>query len=186
MSKELHKTTGAQRASSARQYAKIKSDPVKMSNRLSRQRQRRLLNPERQREYSRRWRIENPEKYKESYQRSQAKNPDYPKQWRKRKVAENYLPLLLKNARNRAKQRGLPFTLTPENCPTIPTHCPVLGIPLDSRDRHHHRSLDRINPDKSIGYTPGNVRWVSQKWNRMKGNHTLETARLLVRDLERP
>jgi hypothetical protein len=55
--------------------------------------------------------------------------------------------------------------------------CSVTGLPLTLRDRRKsgNASLDRI--DNSIGYQPGNVRWVTVDVNLMK--RTLTDAQLL-------
>jgi hypothetical protein len=57
----------------------------------------------------------------------------------------------------------------------IPTHCPVLGIKLDTRqingyDRDNSPSLDRIFPDQ--GYVKGNVKIISWRANSLKKNAT--------------
>ncbi len=84
-------------------------------------------------------------------------------------------------AKDRAKRLGLPFALTEDDI-HIPGRCPVLGIVLrDSRKRPIDRraapnpnspSLDRIVPSK--GYVPGNVRVISHRANRLRGDGTLK------------
>jgi len=77
-------------------------------------------------------------------------------------------------AKTRAKKNGIPFDLKAEDI-TVPTHCPVLGIPLSRGTKGFHESspsLDRIIPEK--GYVKGNVIVVSFKANRMKQNATVE------------
>lgn len=81
--------------------------------------------------------------------------------------------------RSHAQRRGFIWALSV--LPPLPPKCPILGVLLDNSDRDHTPSLDRI--DNSEGYVRGNVRWVSQRWNRLKGDHTLETALLLLQDL---
>jgi hypothetical protein len=55
----------------------------------------------------------------------------------------------------------------------IPAVCPVLGIPivLGEQRSENSPSLDRITP--KLGYVPGNVRVISDKANRLKGDRTL-------------
>lgn len=77
---------------------------------------------------------------------------------------------LLKFAKDRAKKRGLEFTLTPADL-FIPTHCPILGFELRINYKgltgnDFSPSLDRI--DNSKGYTPDNVVVVSFRANRIK------------------
>ena len=76
----------------------------------------------------------------------------------------------------RAKQRatisGREFSITPEDI-HIPLMCPVLGVPLKvtkgkSGAFPNSPSLDRIDNDR--GYISGNIRVVSQRANRMKGD----------------
>ena len=90
---------------------------------------------------------------------------------------------LLQKARQRAKKKSLPFSLTEEDI-VIPDVCPVLGIPLFSgngRMIDNSPNLDRIIPEK--GYVPGNVRVISQRANRIKSNATAEEIRLVWEDL---
>ena len=99
----------------------------------------------------------------------------------KRKYARDrpFYPCLHR-ARNRAKNRGVPFNITEEYLESIWTGvCPVFHVRLDlpSRGEGHKfttttPSLDRIAPDK--GYVPGNVIWISLRANRMKNDGTSE------------
>lgn len=52
----------------------------------------------------------------------------------------------------------------------MPTVCPVLGIPLLLSDARtpNSPSLDRILP--RVGYVPGNIRVISDRANRLKGD----------------
>ena len=84
---------------------------------------------------------------------------------------------ILRNARNRAEKRGVPFDLTEEYLESIWTGvCPVFQIRLNlpSYGGHELRpskpSLDRLVPDK--GYVPGNVVWISLRANQMKSDGT--------------
>lgn len=84
---------------------------------------------------------------------------------------------MFQNARVRARLAEVPFTITVNDI-IIPTHCPVLGIPLVKNKRgggNDSPSLDRIRPE--LGYVPGNVIVVSQKANRIKSNATLKELR---------
>jgi hypothetical protein len=77
---------------------------------------------------------------------------------------------LWRAAKNRARKRGVLFTIASTDI-AIPTHCPVLGIPLDSRDHDHAPSLDEIVP--GLGYTVRNVCVISGRANRIKSDATL-------------
>jgi hypothetical protein len=76
-------------------------------------------------------------------------------------------------ARSRAQRHNVHFSLDPDQI-VIPDRCPVLGISLKIGGRRSDRSpsLDRINPAE--GYVPGNVRVISDKANRLKGNRTIK------------
>jgi hypothetical protein len=91
---------------------------------------------------------------------------------------------LLAVARTNALARGLAFNLDPSGV-VIPSHCPVLGIPLDcaaGRFAPNLPSLDRI--DNSKGYLKGNVWVISWRANRIKGNASIAELCALVHALE--
>jgi hypothetical protein len=75
-------------------------------------------------------------------------------------------------AHRRAASRGVPFSITIQAI-VIPRVCPVLGIPivLGEQRSENSPSLDRITP--KLGYVPGNVRVISDKANRLKGDRSL-------------
>lgn len=88
------------------------------------------------------------------------------------------------NVKKRAKQEGTEFNLQVEDIPEIPSICPILRIkiientkpaPLDSSP-----SLDRINP--KLGYVKGNIRFISNRANRIKSDATLEELKLILKD----
>ena len=91
-------------------------------------------------------------------------------QWHRRQLEPDRE--LWRRARKRALDRGLPFDLPIEEI-IIPARCPVLGIGLTiGRGRSlSSPSLDRIQP--MLGYVSGNVRVISDKANRLKGNRDL-------------
>jgi hypothetical protein len=91
---------------------------------------------------------------------------------------------MLKGARNRAKDKGLPINIKIRDI-VVPTHCPLLGIPLASAKgnggpKHNSPSLDKIIP--ALGYVKGNIQVISYKANVMKSNATLEEMETLVRN----
>lgn len=93
------------------------------------------------------------------------------KRWRK----TNQVALMYSRAKNRAKNKGIEFTIKKEDV-VIPDRCPLLDIPftntyLNPKDnRDYVPSLDRI--DNSKGYVPGNVWVISFLANRMKNTAT--------------
>lgn len=84
---------------------------------------------------------------------------------------------MLKDAKYRAKQSGIPFALS-EGDFDIPTHCPALGLKLRRRHRDLAPSLDRLVPE--LGYVRGNVVVVSNRANRMKNDATVSEMEALA------
>ena len=86
--------------------------------------------------------------------------------------------IMRQNARARAREAGVPFTIGVEDI-VIPTHCPILGIPLfRTKGRgggDNSPSLDRIEPER--GYVPGNVIVISNRANRLKSDATVKELR---------
>lgn len=80
---------------------------------------------------------------------------------------------LLRNAKQTARRKGLPFDLTVNDI-TMPEFCPAIGVRLvkgvgirtDSSP-----SIDKIVP--ALGYVRGNVVVVSWKANRIKNDATI-------------
>lgn len=83
------------------------------------------------------------------------------------------------NARSRARRKGIDFEITSDDF-IIPTECPVLGIPMESREKRHDGSptLDRV--DNRLGYVKGNVVVISWRANRIKSDATLEELERIV------
>jgi hypothetical protein len=82
-------------------------------------------------------------------------------------------------AKGRATQRGVKFSITPEDI-EIPEFCPVLGLklipkigggPLSSRINPDAPTIDRI--DNNRGYEPGNIKVISLRANVLKSNGTV-------------
>lgn len=90
--------------------------------------------------------------------------------------------MLLIGAKVRARARGVPFDLTVSDI-HIPSHCPVLGMPLKRGDRSAAPSLDRRIP--ALGYVKGNVAVISNRANTLKSNSTADELRAIVRWLNR-
>ena len=91
---------------------------------------------------------------------------------------------VLKNAKRRAEQTGVPFSLTGEFIPPIPSVCSILNIPLippstvSDTKNPNIASLDKI-VNHGVGYVPGNVQWISLRANLLKRDATLEELVLL-------
>lgn len=89
----------------------------------------------------------------------------------------------LQQASYRAKDKGLPFNLTEDNAPEVPKMCPVLGVELAWDSGDATPSLDRIRPYE--GYVVGNVRWISDRANRLRRDAAPEELIALALDAER-
>lgn len=77
---------------------------------------------------------------------------------------------LVNAAKQRAKQKGLEFDITPEDV-IVPEYCPILQKPLIKHTRYAP-SIDRI--DSTKGYTRDNIWVISRKANTMKNDATIE------------
>lgn len=89
---------------------------------------------------------------------------------------------MLQNARSRARTAGVPLTITVDDI-VIPTHCPILGLPLfqitgKKGGGANSPSLDRIEPE--AGYVPGNIVVISNRANRLKSDATIEELRSIA------
>lgn len=83
---------------------------------------------------------------------------------------------LLRNARDRAKDRGIEFDLVLTDI-VIPNTCPVLGIPIiiyagDGKVSNTLPTLDRV--DNTKGYLWDNIAVVSHRANCLKSDATVE------------
>ena len=82
--------------------------------------------------------------------------------------------VMLLSAKARAKRDSRIFDLKKSDI-TIPSHCPVLGIPLTCGTRESHDnapSLERI--DTNGDYVKDNVIVISYRANRIKNDASLE------------
>lgn len=91
---------------------------------------------------------------------------------------EERLKEMVRRARNRAKEKNVPCTITWKDIKYRET-CPLLGIKLnwgfttnEGGRNIDTPSLDRINP--ILGYVPGNVCIISTLANMMKSSASLE------------
>jgi hypothetical protein len=111
-----------------------------------------------------RWRKYSSERYEKS------KDSILKKQHRYRKKRDDSCPAmkLLHGATRRAKERGVPCTITVHDI-KVPDTCPILGIKLVNgrgKKEHGSYSLDRIVPE--LGYVVGNIIVMSDLANTMK------------------
>ncbi len=122
----------------------------------------------------RKWAEKNPEKIKQYNKTSHIKNKITNKIKRNYDRSENPKKYLLYSAKSRAKKKELEFNITLTDF-DIPSHCPVLNIPLMANvggktQKDYSPTIDRINLSK--GYVVGNIIVVSAKANRIKNDAT--------------
>ena len=89
---------------------------------------------------------------------------------------KGHIRQLFRNIKNRAKTQNLPFDLDLDYLVEIaPDKCPVFDFTLswgfsNNTINQNSPSLDKIIPE--LGYTKGNVQWLSNLANAMKQNAT--------------
>ena len=101
-------------------------------------------------------------------------------------LPENWARNLLTQAKSRAKRKGIPFEISLDDV-VIPSHCPVLGMKLlSSREatsstavKDNAPSLDKV--DNAKGYVKGNVRVISYRANKLKGDATLDEVEAIAK-----
>lgn len=129
------------------------------------------------------WREKNREKREKYAEEWRAKNPDRYEVYTRRGYLKNIAKNLIRNARRSAKKRGLEFSLTNEWAESKWTgNCELTGLPMLPGERRHHMlspSIDRI--DSSLGYVPGNCRFICIAFNMMKNSGTDEEMFTLMR-----
>lgn len=128
-------------------------------------------NKDHQRERQRAWRAKNRDKVISQMERNERKRSD---QYR-----SNPSGYLFRVAKYRAEKHGIPFDITKEDI-VIPDVCPITGAKLDVLTSNYATgaSLDKV--DNALGYVKGNVRVISRKANRIKGDGTIEQFEKII------
>jgi len=89
----------------------------------------------------------------------------------------------LSNTKSTCEREGVPFNISVDDLKPYPLTCPVLGTPIDwmltGASSNDSPSIDRMIPEK--GYVKGNVRLISQKANRLKGNASVEELKAILK-----
>lgn len=104
------------------------------------------------------------------------------------KHPERYLYL---RVRHNSRQRGAALTLVFEDFlreigGTMPTHCPVLGIPLDVSAPPHSGCLPTVDRmDSSKPYEAGNISVISWRANALKKDGTADEHRRIARWMDK-
>lgn len=127
-----------------------------------------------------RYRIKHPERARASRLAYLSSHPEKIREWQQNWYYNSPVKRLIAAAKRRAKKRGVPFDLKPDDILPLPKKCPVLGIELVYGRTGHGRSmyrnaaapsLDRVVNE--LGYVKGNVIVVSLRANLLKGQATI-------------
>jgi hypothetical protein len=125
--------------------------------------------------------VANADKIKADRKVYKAEHKDYFLEYGRRYANEKPEKALLYEARKRAKEFDIPFTITDKDI-VIPEFCPILGIKLvrgaTDKNRDCCPSLDRITPGN--GYVVGNIAVISYRANRVKNNGTTDEHRRIA------
>lgn len=126
-------------------------------------------------------------RYEEKYDEIRRNQTEYYKENANKVMAQQQQALkdnpekgLLKLAKKRAKDKGLPFSITEADIP-VPKFCPVFGIKLEFGNmklRDSSPSVDRFIPE--LGYVPGNVAVISWKANKIKSNASFQELKQIA------
>jgi hypothetical protein len=120
---------------------------------------------------------------KHYYSRRRTEDPEYSRKeqydWR----IKNPKKYILSRARGRAKQEGLPFSITEADF-DLPEYCPIFPrLKLEFSNGRGSRpdnipTLDKIIP--ALGYIPGNVAVISMRANRLKSDASVEELQSIL------
>lgn len=115
--------------------------------------------------------------------------PRYSKQIKYKTNSDRIKGYMIRNSKFSAKRRGLEFDLVYSDI-ELPTHCPILNIPLTYNkegdynpkfNNFNHASLDRIDNNK--GYIKGNVMVISRLANAMKNQATFDELEIFSKNI---
>ena len=84
--------------------------------------------------------------------------------------------LIVQRAKRRSKIKEITFDIVKEDI-VVPTHCPILGIPIKVNKGGRTASFDSPSLDRIVpteGYVKGNIQVISYKANAMKNNATVD------------
>lgn len=92
---------------------------------------------------------------------------------------------LFESAKQRAKDRNLPFTIALADI-IVPAVCPIDRLPLlrtnSKGPNPRSPTLDAVIPE--LGYVPGNIAVISFHWNRLKCTMGVGDLRRLIEYIE--
>jgi len=141
-------------------------------------------NRDKARAYCKKYKAANKEKLREKAKKYEAVNKDKITKQKKKYKLENFELVMFRGARQRAKSRGLDFSISVDDI-VVPDVCPALGIPLvrdNIKPCNNSPSLDR--KDNSKGYIKGNVHVISRRANTIKNDSTIEELKMIIAYME--
>lgn len=99
----------------------------------------------------------------------------------------SYFKLRALQMKRKAKEKSLAFDLDAEYLESIWTGiCPISQYLIFTdlpKEHDSHAELDRIIPSR--GYVKGNVAWIERKYNRIKGQATIQELKEVISWLEK-
>jgi hypothetical protein len=102
-----------------------------------------------------------------------------------KKYCENKAAIMYYGAKRRAKKYGMEFDIELDDI-VIPEVCPVLGILIITNSKKMlcdgSPTLDRIDNNK--GYVKGNVRVISWRANKLKGEASVDELKKVIAYME--
>lgn len=136
------------------------------------------------------WRRKNLKRVARKAKQWRAANKANVKATNKRYRDTNPAMAMFHRAKNGAKSRGIAFLIEFDDIGQLPTHCPVLGIPLftssysgQTNKNPNEPSLDRINNERP--YEPGNIQIISWRANSLKKDANLTEIEKLYFHMKR-
>lgn len=138
-----------------------------------------MPNTEKKKAYDREYYAANADKKRKQARQYYSENINSVKDKAREHRLANRESVMLKNARNRARDMCIPFSISIKDI-EIPDTCPILGITIAAqgpRTAENSPELDRIVPE--LGYTRENVQVISRRANRYKNNASISELVLL-------
>jgi hypothetical protein len=120
--------------------------------------------------------------------RQEWRSPEFRKKYVKQRRVQSPKQFIIYRTRGNAKIRGIEFNITEADLPAVPEYCPVfpwikITYKVGEGRSDSSLSLDRI--DSSKGYVRGNLRFVSDKANRLKSDMSDAELAALGTDAEK-
>lgn len=146
---------------------------------------------ESRRQAAQRWRERNPEKLREMRKALWRDNPDKVRKWSKnwQEIPANRATVLVRCRMFKARKKGIPYDEAAlyEFAATPSLNCELCGVCFDfihgAGKKQNGPSIDRIV--NSLGYVRGNLAYLCNRCNQMKGHGTADDHRRIAEFIER-